>query len=157
MAVLEVRPPGGPPVTLFVACRYRHRLLGLAGLRALAPGYGLLIPCCSAIHTFGMRFAIDVLFVRRTATGFDLIDRRNAVRPRRLARTAAPGVSVIELPSAFGDRLAATRLDAQHAPDALGHPPVPVADQLHSGRHQHRPHDRRVEEDRHGESHSELL
>ena len=42
---------------------FRARLLGLALLRDLPPGHALLIPRCRSVHTFGMRFAIDVRFL----------------------------------------------------------------------------------------------
>jgi len=43
----------------------RARLLGLAGLRAEDAAPGLLLPRCRSIHTFGMRFALDVVFLDR--------------------------------------------------------------------------------------------
>ena len=48
---------------MFVARSFRARLLGLAFLRRLPPDCGLLIPRCSSVHTFGMRFALDVVFL----------------------------------------------------------------------------------------------
>jgi uncharacterized membrane protein (UPF0127 family) len=39
------------------------RMVGLLNRKALAPGEGLLIDRCYGIHTFGMRFPIDVLFL----------------------------------------------------------------------------------------------
>jgi uncharacterized membrane protein (UPF0127 family) len=39
------------------------RLLGLAWLRELPPGHALVIPDCRSVHTFGMRFPIDVAFL----------------------------------------------------------------------------------------------
>jgi uncharacterized membrane protein (UPF0127 family) len=39
------------------------RLLGLAFLRGLPHGHALLIPNCCSVHTFGMRFPIDVAFL----------------------------------------------------------------------------------------------
>ncbi len=39
------------------------RLLGLAWLRSIPSGHALLIPDCRSVHTFGMRFAIDVAFL----------------------------------------------------------------------------------------------
>jgi len=39
------------------------RLLGLALLRAIPSGHALLIPDCRSVHTFAMRFAIDVAFL----------------------------------------------------------------------------------------------
>jgi uncharacterized protein len=39
------------------------RLLGLALLPAIPAGHALLIPDCRSVHSFGMRFAIDVAFL----------------------------------------------------------------------------------------------
>lgn len=50
---------------VFVARRFRARLLGLAGLRQVPADCMLLIPGCRSVHTVGMRFAIDVTFVDR--------------------------------------------------------------------------------------------
>ncbi len=47
-----------------VAESFRDRLVGLMGRRALAEGEGMLFPECTSIHMWGMRFAIDVVFVR---------------------------------------------------------------------------------------------
>ncbi|WP_175911945.1 MULTISPECIES: DUF192 domain-containing protein [unclassified Burkholderia] len=44
----------------------RERMKGLLGRDALGPDEALLLARCGAVHTFGMRFAIDVLFVSRT-------------------------------------------------------------------------------------------
>jgi uncharacterized protein len=45
-----------------VARSFRRRLLGLALARE-PPGYGLLIPRCRSVHTFGMRFALDLIWL----------------------------------------------------------------------------------------------
>lgn len=45
-----------------VAAGFRARLLGLAYLDRDQVGAGLLIPSCSSVHTFGMRFALDLCF-----------------------------------------------------------------------------------------------
>ncbi len=79
-----------------VATGPRARLLGLAHLNRNEVGTGLLIPRWSSVHTFGMRFALDLVFL--DGDGRPLAFRR-AVPPRRLAgepRAAA----VIELPTA---------------------------------------------------------
>ena len=39
------------------------RLRGLLGRRSLAPGTGLLLQPCNGVHTVGMQFSIDVLFL----------------------------------------------------------------------------------------------
>ena len=46
-----------------VAHGLRARLLGLALLRLDRAGPGLLIPRCASVHTFGMCFALDVVFL----------------------------------------------------------------------------------------------
>jgi uncharacterized membrane protein (UPF0127 family) len=44
------------------------RRRGLLGRDGLAPGTVLVLAPCSAVHTFFMRFPIDVVFVRRDGT-----------------------------------------------------------------------------------------
>lgn len=48
---------------LNIADTFVRRFMGLMGKKRLCPGFGLKIEPCSSIHTFNMRFAIDVLFV----------------------------------------------------------------------------------------------
>ena len=43
----------------------RARAVGLLGRRELPPDEALIFPWCSSIHTVGMRFPIDVIFVDR--------------------------------------------------------------------------------------------
>ena len=64
-----------------VASTRRARLLGLAGLDREAVGGGLLIPRCASVHTFGMRFGLDLVFLDREGRA---IGARLAVPPRRL-------------------------------------------------------------------------
>ena len=45
------------------ACSPLTRLRGLLGRTKLDPGEGLLLRPCNGVHTWGMRFAIDVLFL----------------------------------------------------------------------------------------------
>src|SRR3954454_15329571 len=45
------------------ATTLRARLLGLAFMRPPPAGHALLIPHCRSVHTFGMRFPIDVAFL----------------------------------------------------------------------------------------------
>jgi len=46
-----------------VARTFAERARGLIGTRGLAPGEGLLIERCNAIHTFFMSFPIDATFL----------------------------------------------------------------------------------------------
>lgn len=82
-----------------VAVGFRARLTGLAGLRRDEAGAGLLIPRCSSVHTFGMRFALDVIFLDGKG---EVLAVRREVRPCHFAsdyRAAA----VLEIPSRQGE------------------------------------------------------
>jgi hypothetical protein len=78
-----------------VAERLGIRLLGLAFLPREGAGAGLLIPRCRSVHTFGMRFALDLVFL--DADGRE-ISRRSSVPPGRLVSEAG-AESVLELPA----------------------------------------------------------
>jgi hypothetical protein len=83
-----------------VATTQLARLLGLALLAPRRAGDGLLIPRCRAVHTFGMRFPVHVVFLDRARRPISV---RGALPPRRFAsdwRAAA----VLELPCRRGDR-----------------------------------------------------
>lgn len=81
-----------------VAIGPRARLLGLAWLSPGQAGPGLLIPRCASVHTFGMRFALDVVFLDGAGRP---LDRRLAVPSGRLLlhRRAR---AVLEIPAAAG-------------------------------------------------------
>ena len=53
----------GDGLTVYIVETVRARLLGLALLRDFPAEQALLIPHCRSVHTFGMRFAIDVVFL----------------------------------------------------------------------------------------------
>lgn len=81
-----------------VAVDLPSRLLGLALLRPGRAGAGLLIPRCRSVHTFGMKFALDVRFLDDSLR---TIARRQALAPRRFAREAR-AAAVLELPAEVG-------------------------------------------------------
>lgn len=80
---------------LDVANSGKRRRKGLLGRECLAPGEGLWIIPCESVHTFFMRFPIDLIY----------LDRRNRVRKVRLSvdawRISAcfRAHSVLELPA----------------------------------------------------------
>lgn len=51
--------------TVEVAFESEARKRGLLGRASLAPGHALVIAPCSGVHTFGMQFPIDVVFVAK--------------------------------------------------------------------------------------------
>lgn len=77
-----------------VAASFFPRLVGLLATSHLQAGAGLLIKPCSSVHTFGMRYPIDVVFVDSSHTVVKVVE---GLKPWRLA--AARGAAyVIELP-----------------------------------------------------------
>ena len=72
--------------TLLTAFDSKSRKKGLLGRDSLPEGSALIIAPCQAIHTFSMRFAIDVLFVSKDGR---VLKVRQAVPPRRIAGVLA--------------------------------------------------------------------
>ena len=68
---------------------------GLLGRPALTPGQGLWIDRCGSVHTWGMRYALDVVFM--TGEGVILKVARS-LRPFRFA-AARKARMVLELPA----------------------------------------------------------
>ena len=88
----------GGGLVLYTAATARSRLLGLALLAELPAGAALLLPGCDSVHTFWMRFPLDLVFL-----GADLVER---VPPRRVVtRRGARGV--VEAGAGEGVRFAA--------------------------------------------------
>lgn len=50
------------------------RIRGLLGKKTLPAGEGLLIVPCSSVHMFGMKFALDVLFLTRENVVADFVE-----------------------------------------------------------------------------------
>jgi trehalose synthase len=91
-----------------VASGLPARLLGLAHLDRARAGGGLLIPRCRSVHTFGMRFALDLVFLDRRG---EVVDVRHDVGPWRIVRDRRAS-AVLELPSG-PDSGIATRFGAR--------------------------------------------
>lgn len=108
LARLKQRPPDPPAVTIRVsnltrrthladrvqlAGNGRDRRKGLLGREHLPNGEGLWIVPCEAVHTFGMRFAIDLVYLDRKHR---VVKTRSQVRPGRMS-ACLTAHSVIEL------------------------------------------------------------
>jgi uncharacterized protein len=86
------------------------RLRGLLGRNGLAEGTGLHIQPCDSIHTFFMRFPIDVVFLDEEGRAVHLV---HSIPPWRATRVYFSAQSVLELPAGtlartgtqIGDRL----------------------------------------------------
>ncbi len=91
------------------------RARGLLGRRGLPPRHGLWLRTRS-VHTAGMRFALDLVWIGRDGT----VARVDAdVGPRRV-RTCIAARGVIEVAAGDGTALAAAIRDGSAAPDRRG-------------------------------------
>lgn len=72
------------------------RLRGLLFTNGLRPGEGLLLRPCSSIHTMGMRYDIDVLFLSKTG---EVLRVEEHMRPGRLGIAVRGAWEVLELKS----------------------------------------------------------
>src|SRR4051794_34790947 len=78
MRLVNRRTQGVLASSVEVARTSESRRRGLLGRDDLAPGTALVITRCNAVHTVGMRFAIDVAFVD------------NSLRVRKVVRNLRP-------------------------------------------------------------------
>jgi uncharacterized membrane protein (UPF0127 family) len=72
------------------------RFVGLMGRGSLAPGRGLLICPSNGVHTFWMRFSIDVLLLDKEHR---VLSTYGNLRPFRLTAINWKASSALELPS----------------------------------------------------------
>ncbi|HVA27912.1 MAG TPA: DUF192 domain-containing protein [Candidatus Baltobacteraceae bacterium] len=95
-----------------------QRLVGLLGSRCIPPHEGMWFDDCSAVHTIGMRFALDIIFLDRNGR---VIDLRERVAPNALAVVCPRACVTVELGAGtlattgvrLGDRLV---LEASESP-----------------------------------------
>jgi len=78
-----------------VADRWTSRLRGLLFRPRLRAGEGLLLAPCRAIHTIGMRYPIDVVYL--AATG-EIVRLWHEVPPGKRLPWCRAAASVLELP-----------------------------------------------------------
>lgn len=102
-----------------VAGTFWGRLKGLMFKQCLTKGECLIIRPCNMIHTFGMRFALDVVFVaERGDAEYEVVHITENIKPYRIGNLVPKADCVLELPAGtvkisvtkVGDRL-------QFAPD----------------------------------------
>jgi uncharacterized protein len=85
--------------TITVARGPLGRLVGLLGRRPLAPGTALHLPRCRSVHTFGLRFSLDLVWLDG---GGRVVRVDRGVRPWR-ARSCRHARSVLECPAGSAD------------------------------------------------------
>ena len=77
-----------------------ERMRGLLGTSKLEMDAGLLIVPCSSVHTFGMRYTIDLIFLDRNWT---IIKTVKSLAPWRIAASNKANM-VLELASGMLDK-----------------------------------------------------
>lgn len=82
---------------LTVADSIFSRMKGLLGKNILSEGEGLWIRPCKGVHTFGMKFAIDVIILNREQR---VIAIKNELKPNRITTIYSDAATVLELPAA---------------------------------------------------------
>lgn len=78
-----------------------RRLRGLLGTRSLESGEGLLISPCRAVHTYGMRYPVDVAFLDRELR---VVSRYGWLARRRRSKFHPGAVFALELRAGELDR-----------------------------------------------------
>ncbi len=72
------------------------RMKGLLGRDSLPPGDALWLRPCKWVHTFGMRFAIDILFLGKDNA---VVKAEENIPPNRFSAFAIRAVGALELPA----------------------------------------------------------
>lgn len=72
------------------------RLVGLLKTKSLDSQQGLLLKKCRQVHTFGMKFNIDVVFLSREG---EILDLEKNMVPGRISRHVKEAYWVLELES----------------------------------------------------------
>ncbi len=89
----KVKINGNPiPVELYVASGFFERLKGLLLTESLSPKQGMYIKPCSEVHSFGMAYALDIVFLDKKSNVIKLVGL-----PKRSVRRCRSAAAVIEL------------------------------------------------------------
>jgi uncharacterized membrane protein (UPF0127 family) len=77
------------------------RLVGLLKTKSLEAQQGLLLKKCRQVHTYGMKFNIDVVFLSREG---EILDMEKNMVPGRISRHVKEAYWVLELESGALER-----------------------------------------------------
>ena len=88
-------------ISIVITENFKERNRGLFALAKLQPGQGLLITPCRSVHSFGMAYAIDLLYLNKQLQVVKIISN---MLPNRMS-LALRGHSTLELLSGEVQRL----------------------------------------------------
>ena len=80
---------------VFIANTPFKRIKGLLGKKVFLPDQAIILDPCNSVHTFFMRFAIDILFVDKD---YKVVKALPKLDPNRITRIYWHSSRVIELP-----------------------------------------------------------
>ncbi len=81
-------------IKLYLADRFFLRLKGLLGRKTLTPYEGMLISPCNQVHTFFMKFTIDVVFIDRN---FKVVAVEECMKPGKISGLYKNAVYTLEV------------------------------------------------------------
>lgn len=87
--------------TLMVAEHFSERFMGLMFKQELEANSGLLIPNCSMVHMFFMKFPLDLVFLSRES---EILCLQKDLKPWHLSQQVPRARSVIEVAPGFISR-----------------------------------------------------
>jgi uncharacterized membrane protein (UPF0127 family) len=90
-----------------LASESKDRTRGLLGRESLAVGSVLIIAPCNAVHTFFMRFTIDVVFANRDG---QVLKVCRHLKPWRIG-AALSAFAALEFPAGLADRMGIVKGD----------------------------------------------
>jgi len=93
-----------------------NRMIGLLNRKSLQDGEGLFIRPCNSIHTFFMRFSIDVLFLSKENK---VVAQVKELHPWRITLPRFSAVNVLELSSGAIEKLGINNGDELELCDIL--------------------------------------
>jgi uncharacterized membrane protein (UPF0127 family) len=85
---------------VLIAERWHERMRGLLGRQGLAPGTGMLLSPCGSVHTAGMRFVIDVVYLDN---GGRVVRIVRGLQPWRMSFGGLRARSALEMQSGWFD------------------------------------------------------
>jgi uncharacterized membrane protein (UPF0127 family) len=93
---------------LLVAARMGERMRGLLGRATLPVGTGMLLKPCGSIHTVGMQFSLDVIFLDRQNR---VVRTISALRPNRFGFGGHGAHATVECSAGWFDMASVSRGD----------------------------------------------
>lgn len=85
-----------------LANTFFSRLKGLLGKKGLSSSEALLLIPCDMVHTLGMRFPIDLIFVDKQG---EILKIENDLKPNRLAARVRNSHCVVEMAAGMAKEL----------------------------------------------------